>query len=493
MKRFLNSRNVALVVVMLAALIAFSCFQEDPKSKTGTITFSFGSKTAPNGRAATDNAAFVLVSIKNKAGSVIYDKKKIELYSFGNTYLSEPIELKPGSYNLTEFIVLDSNGEVIYATPLEGSALAHLVADPLPISFNIFDDQTEKVTPEVLAIDDIHDAEDFGYTTFSFNVVETLSFQLGVFTYNAETDNFELTASNVTVTAIDSAIAFFDAELPAKTNRVTVRKNAQYKLTVSKNGYTPFTAVYSQDSLEYYATNHVLIVELWPTDNSIPTDGLVAEYLFNGNANDSRNNLHGVVTGAVLTADRHGKPNAAYHFDGDYDYILVDDNDLIDFGYNENFSISVWVDISSEQNDANGINDIIRKWVGDHQGYPYCIASLDGNSLHDQYSIVTVRQDGLNCGNIGQSFTQAVPRNKFIHIVYQKDGTTLKTFIDGQLAAETYDPTTYDGSWCNPENNAPLSIGSRGQLARFFTGKIDDIRIYNRPLSGDEIQALYRE
>ena len=65
MTRFLNSRSCALIVVVFTALIAFSCFQEDPKSKTGTITFSFGSKSTPNGRVSTDNAAFLLVSIKN--------------------------------------------------------------------------------------------------------------------------------------------------------------------------------------------------------------------------------------------------------------------------------------------------------------------------------------------------------------------------------------------------------------------------------------------
>ena len=46
MKRFLNSRSLALVVVVFTALIAFSCFQEDPKSKTGTITFSSPSEAS---------------------------------------------------------------------------------------------------------------------------------------------------------------------------------------------------------------------------------------------------------------------------------------------------------------------------------------------------------------------------------------------------------------------------------------------------------------
>lgn len=46
----------------------------------------------------------------------------------------------------------------------------------------------------------------------------------------------------------------------------------------------------------------------------VPRDGLVAEYLFDGNANDSSGNgNHGDVNGAVPTDDRDRKVNAALH------------------------------------------------------------------------------------------------------------------------------------------------------------------------------------
>ena len=44
--------------------------------------------------------------------------------------------------------------------------------------------------------------------------------------------------------------------------------------------------------------------------------GLVASYLFNGNAYDnSGKGLNGVVYGSTLTYDRFGNANSAYHFD----------------------------------------------------------------------------------------------------------------------------------------------------------------------------------
>jgi hypothetical protein len=54
------------------------------------------------------------------------------------------------------------------------------------------------------------------------------------------------------------------------------------------------------------------------------TSGLVAQYLFDGNANDSSGNGHNsTVNGATLAADRFGNPNSAYNFDGADDYIRI--------------------------------------------------------------------------------------------------------------------------------------------------------------------------
>lgn len=52
------------------------------------------------------------------------------------------------------------------------------------------------------------------------------------------------------------------------------------------------------------------------------SDGLVAYYPFNGNANDeSGNGYNGIVYGAILVEDRKGVPNSAFELDGIDDYI----------------------------------------------------------------------------------------------------------------------------------------------------------------------------
>ena len=57
---------------------------------------------------------------------------------------------------------------------------------------------------------------------------------------------------------------------------------------------------------------------------SLPTDGLVAWYPFNGNANaESWNGNDGVINGPVLTSDRFNNATNAYSFDGLDDYIDI--------------------------------------------------------------------------------------------------------------------------------------------------------------------------
>ena len=58
----------------------------------------------------------------------------------------------------------------------------------------------------------------------------------------------------------------------------------------------------------------------------IPTNGLAAYYPFNGNARDeSGNGRDCIVNGATFTTDRFRKTNAALHFDGSTNYVLVGD------------------------------------------------------------------------------------------------------------------------------------------------------------------------
>lgn len=66
------------------------------------------------------------------------------------------------------------------------------------------------------------------------------------------------------------------------------------------------------------------------------------------------------------------------------------------------------------------------------------------------------------------------------------DGTTMRFYINSVLFATTATQTDLDAT------TGPLRIGQQKTGAgRWFNGSIDDVRVYNRALSGSEITALY--
>src|SRR6476660_9769444 len=80
------------------------------------------------------------------------------------------------------------------------------------------------------------------------------------------------------------------------------------------------------------------------------TNGLVAYYPFNGNAEDeSGNGFTGVINNAVLTTDRFGAAAGAYWFNGTNAYINVGNQPAFNFA--GDFTLSAWIYMSQAQTD----------------------------------------------------------------------------------------------------------------------------------------------
>jgi len=211
--------------------------------------------------------------------------------------------------------------------------------------------------------------------------------------------------------------------------------------------------------------------------------GLVGYYPFNGNANDeSGNGNNGIVHGATLTTDRFSKTNSAYKFVGNEtkNYIDLTRTESLDFL--TGFSLTAWVEfIDDNINCLNtGCETII---VGKHFcGYQnsYFISSLNGALsfyLNDDNRLTTTKK--YNDG-------------KWHLVVGVYDGRTQYLFIDGVLHLSQ--PKMYGIS---NNNNIGIGGGTDGNIScinnMYFTGKIDDVRIYNRAISTSEIQQIYKE
>lgn len=220
----------------------------------------------------------------------------------------------------------------------------------------------------------------------------------------------------------------------------------------------------------------------------------VAYYPFSGDANDQAGNNHGEVYGPTLIKDRFGNPNSAFWFDGINDFIEIQNNSLMNFGADENFSISLWVKIAENQRDQSGHNnEIIGKWNAyNYTGYPFAIRYWNKNAASsNQNKIFNLRYDSENCGN-NPTLTAScqISTEEWHHIVMRKQGSEISHFQDGILMGTVHDNTN---SGCDTKNNIPVFIGKRDLNSRYFTGGIDDISFYNRALTEKEIEIFLQE
>ncbi len=217
---------------------------------------------------------------------------------------------------------------------------------------------------------------------------------------------------------------------------------------------------------------------------------LVAYYPFNGNAIDeSGNGNNGTVIGATLVEDRFGNPNTAYSFDGFGDYI--------DFGnvYNDvflPFAISVWI-YKDEIGYAN--QNIIKSdnypGTGNSYYYGFWLTTVDGT---EQPTVAISYGDGgvPDPDNRRTKNTSATLNlNEWVHVVVNVSGPTDMTIYFNTIdVGGTY--SGYGGSMVH--NAWSANIGKNTIPPNvFFNGILDDVRIYNRNLSEDEVNALFEE
>ena len=73
--------------------------------------------------------------------------------------------------------------------------------------------------------------------------------------------------------------------------------------------------------------------------------------------------------------------------------------------------------------------------------------------------------------------------NVWTHLAATYDGAAVRVYVNGTLAGTT--PAT--GSM--PASTGPFRIGGNGIWDEFFSGHLDDLRLYNRALSATEVQA----
>jgi len=215
---------------------------------------------------------------------------------------------------------------------------------------------------------------------------------------------------------------------------------------------------------------------------SFLTNGLVAYYPFNGNANDaSGHGNNGTVYNATLTTDRFGSPASAYDFNGTNAYIDIPQNSVLN-SLTTNFTLSVW--IWQMVAPADGYRIIDKETAGEGDGWSLDTSDCSGLAGGGHRVRLQTGNDGNSCSVPGTTYYSLM---QWHHVVATASGTNGNVYLDGNL----------DGS--GDVGNIPLNtldvyigLAHPGRGSGFwFNGRIDDIRIYNRTLSPAEVQQLY--
>jgi hypothetical protein len=197
--------------------------------------------------------------------------------------------------------------------------------------------------------------------------------------------------------------------------------------------------------------------------------GLIAYYPFNGNADDeSGNGYNPSAVNAMLTTDRNGNPNSAYAFNGTDSYIEIPH---IGINLSNDFSITYWFLTNNIQT---------RQWLF---GNRHTASGNEGNGLESH-----VNNGALHFFWPAQlSLSAEITPGEWCFVSYLKSGDSYKLYINAGLVC---DSTSYS----SPANNDPWRVGAQynqNGWGAFLNGKMDDIRIYGRALTEEEITNLY--
>jgi len=222
----------------------------------------------------------------------------------------------------------------------------------------------------------------------------------------------------------------------------------------------------------------------------VPVEGLISHWKFDEEsgttAYDSAGNNDGTIHGAQWTT---GQINGALDLDGLDDYVELPDNEPV-WLPQHNFTLSVWVYFNTDPaSSGKTILDLNFAESGNQNnelGYKLGISPV---ALKLIFAMTTATNPDENL-----FVDDDLLKNRWYHIVAVRDGTIQAVYIDGRLNKDRVcspEPIDFVGDYDNDKVNIGKESRAGNPEASYLEGIIDDVRIYNRALSTEEIHQLY--
>jgi hypothetical protein len=256
-------------LILLAVFTFSSCEKNSDNTSKGTAKFSIASideSIQTKSAFTSDDSALVsyqlLVSVEDTEGNAVLTDELIPVYIFGSGFISEEVEMASGDYILTKFMVINPAGEVILATPVEGSPLAYLVDDPLPISFSIVAGTATMIAPELLTVGN-YDPGDFGYVSFGGQIIKPLGFYVMAILDNPLSMSPAIMPTTAELTVYADNNWHYMFHLEAAVNHILIRGGSEvYAFLLEKEGYLPQKFYFTTRELIVTSRDNPLILKI---------------------------------------------------------------------------------------------------------------------------------------------------------------------------------------------------------------------------------------
>jgi streptogramin lyase len=196
--------------------------------------------------------------------------------------------------------------------------------------------------------------------------------------------------------------------------------------------------------------------------------GPVAAFSFNEGPGDLVRSERGDLTGLVDEPEwtNGGRFGGALEFDGTDDTMTIPDSSTLDLA--EGFTLEAWVRPWT----SSGFGDIFAKEASESPFYSYLFyAYAEGEGPR-----------GIAGAETWTSSSAALPTNAWRYVAFTSDGSETHVYVNGELKAS-------GGATPLPATDGPLQIGGNAIWGDHFYGRIDEVRLYDRPLTGAEIGA----
>ncbi len=307
----------------------------------------------------------------------------------------------------------------------------------------------------------------------------------------------EVVISGADMDTIQTALTVTDSTVEGIVEEVPAGNNRHFEVFVynASNTLTYYGAVYADVVAgQVIVLNIVLYPESVGTGTVIITGtfqdvdiqtGLIGYWPFSETADDfSGNGNHGTVYGAQLSTDAFGNPLSAYSFNGIDQYIEFGNDSVLKPSLPITMAGWVWFDRTNSRIFINNYKD-------DYYYGAYV-------SISENPSLGTLL--GIGYGDGGRispqsrrtKYIEAPEMNTWFHFVAIIRGPEdMDIYINGQNAGGAYSGS---GGALLYEDG-PVTVGridSHPQLPPYYmSGKLDEIRIYDRALNNDDAVGLY--